>query len=124
MPFDTIKAKRIIHSLQAHARQPGGEIMEQAAGSLQEALTDAMTAVAQVRGAEAEAIKAKGLYEDSLLEIKRLREEVDLGKKAIVVLHEVSETKKGAAVKARDWLLAAGILPPKPVAPVTPEAKS
>lgn len=121
MSFDTIQAKKIINSLRAHSRQPGGEIMDQAANSLQEALTDAMTAVAQVRGAEAEAIKAKGLYEDGLLEIKRLRESTALGDKAISVLHEVAGTKKGAASKAYDWLVSVGKLPPA-VAP-TEEAK-
>ena len=106
MSFDTIEAKKIINTLRAHTRGPGGEVMEKAAISLQDALTDAMTAVAQVRGAEAEAIKAKGLYEDALLENKRLRDIRDLCDKALAVIREIAANKKGASQKAADWLTA------------------
>ncbi len=125
MSFDTILAKSVINSLRAHSRGPGGEIMEKAANILQDALIDALTAVAQVRGAEAEAIKAKNLYEDALLEIKRLRESSAMGEAAIVVLRDVASTKKGASSKAHLWLEANGKLPPAPVvASATPaEAK-
>lgn len=111
MPFDTIEAKKIINTLRAHTRGPGGEVMEKAANSLQEALTDAMTAVSQVRGAEAEALKARGQYEDALLENKRLRESRDLCDKAVVVLRDIATNKKGASQKAADWLTAHKLAP-------------
>lgn len=117
MPFDTIEAKKIINSLRAHTRQPGGELMERAANMLDSALSDAISAIAQVRAAEAEAIKAKGQYEDALLENKRLREESTRGKAAIELLVELADTKKGASTKARDWLLARSLMPPAPAKP-------
>ena len=117
MPFDTIEAKKIINSLRAHTRQPGGELMERAANMLDSALADAVSAISSVRAAEAEATKAKTQYQDALLENKRMREEIVLGKSAITVLQEVAETKKGASAKAADWLTANNL------APVTAPAK-
>ena len=119
MPFDTIAAKKIIHSLQAHRQQPGGELMEQAAVSLADAVNDAIIATGQTRSAEAEVIKTKRLYDDCLLEIKTLRETASLCDDAIKTLQKVAETKKGAAGVAREWLLLVGRMPPS-----APEGKA
>lgn len=120
MPFDTIAAKKTINSLQAHRQQPGGELMERAAGLLQDALADAITATSAVRASEAEAIKARRSYDDAMLEIKTLREQGASIRKHIAVLQEVAATKKGAANKARDYLASIGQLPATAAAPVEP----
>lgn len=122
MSFDPISAKKIITALQVRRQQPGGDIMEQAATLLQDALNDATAVLGQVRAAETEASRCRRLYDDSLLEIKTLKESDSLCQRAIAVLQEVAETKKGAANKAREWLLSIGRMPPAPVQ-ATPEAK-
>jgi hypothetical protein len=92
--------------------QPGGDLMEQAALSLSEALADATSAMGQIRSAEAEAFESKKKLQDCLLEIKQLRESDVTGQQAIAVLQEIAEMKKGASTRARDWLLSVSKMPP------------
>lgn len=113
MPFDTLQAKKLISSLNAHAARPGGDLMAMAAASLQEALSDTTNSVAAVRAAESEALKAKRNYDDCLLEIKQLREFEVKGKAAIETLTEIASAKKGASQKAKDWLVAQGLANPE-----------
>ena len=118
MSFDTLEAKKIITTLEAHQRHPGGEIMFKAAQSLKEAVADAGNGMAQIRQAEAEATKSKRAYEDTLLEIKALRENKDLCDKALVVIRDIATNKKGASQKAVGWLAANNLAPTtEPTAP-------
>jgi hypothetical protein len=112
MPFDTLKAKQVINGLTAHRNHPGGAIMETAATLLTDAVADATQGMAAVRGAEAEALKATRLYEDCLLEVKSLRESDAQGKRAIAVLREIAELKKGASAKAQAFLVTEALMPP------------
>ncbi len=111
MPFDTTLARMIVHSLQARRTQPGGDLMEQAALALTEAIADASSAMGQIRSAEAEAFESKRKLDSCLLEIKQLRESDAMGAKAISVLQEVAEMKKGASNHAREWLLSVAKMP-------------
>lgn len=118
MPFDTIKAKGIITSLEAHQRHPGGELMLGAAAALKEAVADAGNGMALIRQAEAEAMKHQKAYEDTLLEIKTLRENRVLCDSALTVIREIASSKKGASQKAVDWLAANNLAPTtEPTAP-------
>lgn len=121
MSFDTLEAKKIINSLRAHTRQPGGELMDKAANSLDSALQDAMNATAQVRAAEGEAMKAKNAYDDTLLEIKRLREKMPLLESALGAIRTIATSKRGANKVATDWLQANNLAP---TTTVTEEAKA
>lgn len=114
MPFNTATARTIINGLQSRRSMPGGDLMEQAALALSEAVADASSAMGQIRTAEAEAFESKRKLDDSLLEIKALRESDRLGQQAIKVLQEIAEMKKGASTKARDWLNSVGKMPPSP----------
>lgn len=105
MPFDTLKAKQVINGLNAHRNHPGGPLMEQAAVLLADAVADATQGMAQVRGAEAEALKATRLYEDCLLEVKSLRESDAQGKRGIAALKEIAGLKKGASARAQAFLV-------------------
>lgn len=123
MSFDPIAAKKIITALQVRRQQPGGDVMEQAATLLQEAVSESTLALSQVRTAEAEASRSRRLYDDTLIEIKGLKETEALCQRAIAVLQEVAETKKGAANKAREWLLSIGRMPPS-AAPASPKPEA
>lgn len=116
MPFDTAEARKVVTSLEAHQRHPGGELMLKASVLLKEFLTDAGNAMNQIRMAEGEALQAKRRLETELLEMKRLREELALTAKAIAVLQQVAETKKGASNVAREYLVSIGKMPPSPPA--------
>ncbi len=111
MSFNTAIARNLIHSLQTRRTMPGGDLMEQAALSLTEAVADASSTMGQIRSAEAEAFESKRKLDDSLLEIKRLREFEAIGSKAITVLQEVAEMKKGASAHAKAWLDSVGKMP-------------
>lgn len=115
MPFDTTEARRLVASLQAHQRHPGGELMLKAAQCLNEALEDAAGAMGRIRSAEAEAEKQKTAYDSALLEIKTARERALVTEEALGVVKQIAETKKGASKVAIDWLTAKGLtqsLPP------------
>lgn len=114
MPFDTTLARMIVHGLQARRQQPGGDLMEQAALSLTEAIADAGSTMGQIRSAEAEAFESKRKLDSCLLEIKQLRESDAVGSKAIKILQEVAGMKKGASNHAREWLESVGKMPAAP----------
>lgn len=120
MPFDTIEARKIVTTLEMHARHPGGEVMQRAADSLKEALADAGNSMALIRNSEAEALKARTQYDGAMLEIKTLREQAKECSASIEVLQQIAEMKKGASAKAREYLNSIGKMPPSPPAPEQP----
>jgi len=117
--FDTLEARKVITSLEAHQRHPGGDLMLKASVLLKDAVADAGNAMNLIRVAEGEAIGAKRRLETELLEMKRIREELALSVKSIEVLQQVAETKKGASNIAREYLVSIGKMPPSP--PAKPE---
>lgn len=117
MPLDITAAKKIINALNAHSRQPGGEIMERAAALLNEAVSDTAGAMGQIRSAEAATVDTKNKLEAALLDLRSARQSAALADSAIAALKIIAESKRGGNKLAQEWLVKNGLPVSIPTAP-------